>query len=225
VPRGEGLQQGADQPPCSLQLGLRHSRVLFVVKSADEVPAHEITIKVMATLKQIEANRRNAGFSTGPKTPSGRFRSSLNATKHGAYSKKALTPDENEADLAKLERVYVAHYRPPSELELHDVRQLALLDWRLQRFGRLEAEILTLHGYEREHERGTEGFEYGGAGWGMAHDCSKARAVQAVSQVEHRLRRQFLALKAMLDAQLEERVKAGTLLLPNSLTKLVAASN
>ena len=179
----------------------------------------------MATLKQIEANRRNAGLSTGPKTSNGRFRSSLNATKHGAYSNKLLTPDENDTELARLERMYVAHYRPPSELGLHDVRQLAALDWRLQRYPRMEAEILTLHGYERAHERGTEGFEYGGAGWAMAHDCSKARAVQAVSQVENRLRRQFLALKAMLDAQLEERVKTGSLLLPNSLTKLVASSN
>jgi hypothetical protein len=179
----------------------------------------------MATLKQIDANRRNARLSTGPKTSIGRFRSSLNATKHGAHSKNLLTPDENDADLARLERMYVAHYRPPSELELHDVRQLAALDWRLQRYGQMEAEILTLHGYEREHEQGTEGFEYGGAGWGMAHDCSKARGVQAVSQVENRLRRQFLAFRAMLDSQLEERVKAGTLLLPNSLTKLIAASN
>jgi hypothetical protein len=179
----------------------------------------------MATLKQIEANRRNAGLSTGPRTSTGRFRSSLNATKHGAYSKNLLTPDENDADLARLERMYVAHYRPPSELELDDVRQLATLAWRLQRYARLETEILTLHGYEREQERGTEGFEYGGAGWGMAHDCSKARSVQAVSQVEHRLRRQFLALKAMLDSQLEQRVKEGAVLLPNSISKLVAASN
>jgi hypothetical protein len=91
----------------------------------------------------------------------GKFRTSLNATKHGAYSKNALTPDENDAYLAKLERMYVAHYRPPTELDLYDVRKLALLDWRLQRYGRLEAELLTLHGYEREHERGKEGFEYG----------------------------------------------------------------
>ncbi len=217
--------RGLAQQPYSSQLGLRHFRNSLVVRSAGEVPAQEITVKVMATLKQLEANRNNARLSTGPRTSTGKFRSSLNATKHGAYSKKALTPDENEADLVKLERMYVAHYRPPSELELHDVRQLALLDWRLQRFGRLEAEILTLHGFEREHERGTEGFEYGGAGWGMVHDCSKARAVQAVSQVENRLRRQFLALRATLDSQLEQRVKEGTVLLPNSISKLVSASN
>lgn len=37
----------------------------------------------MATQKQIEANRRNAQKSTGPKTHAGRSRSRLNALKHG----------------------------------------------------------------------------------------------------------------------------------------------
>jgi len=46
-----------------------------------------------------------------------------------------------------------------------------------------------------------------------------------VGEVENRMRRQFLASKAMLDSQLEQRIKEGALLVPNSLTKLVAASN
>jgi hypothetical protein len=37
----------------------------------------------MATQRQIEANRRNAQKSTGPKTQAGRDRSRLNALKHG----------------------------------------------------------------------------------------------------------------------------------------------
>src|SRR5258708_4491269 len=106
----------------------------------------------MATLKQIEANRRNSGFSKGPRTSAGKLRSSLNAMKHGAYSKKHLTPDENDQELARLERTYVTHYRPVSELELQEVRKLAALDWRLQRYGRMEGEILMHHGYESETE-------------------------------------------------------------------------
>jgi hypothetical protein len=37
----------------------------------------------MATLKQIEANRRNAKRSTGPRTASGKSTSSHNALRHG----------------------------------------------------------------------------------------------------------------------------------------------
>ena len=37
----------------------------------------------MTTQKQREANRRNAGNSTGPRSPEGKSRSSSNASKHG----------------------------------------------------------------------------------------------------------------------------------------------
>ena len=41
----------------------------------------------MATAAQIEANRRNAQMSTGPKTASGKARASLNSLKHGERAK------------------------------------------------------------------------------------------------------------------------------------------
>ena len=45
----------------------------------------------MASQRQIDANRRNAQKSTGPKTQPGRERSRLNALKHG-LSRKRPTP-------------------------------------------------------------------------------------------------------------------------------------
>ncbi len=45
----------------------------------------------MASQRQIDANRRNAQRSTGPKTQAGRERSRLNALKHG-LSRKLPTP-------------------------------------------------------------------------------------------------------------------------------------
>lgn len=179
----------------------------------------------MSTFKQIDANRRNAKRSTGPRTDAGKFRSSLNATKHGAYSRHLLTPDENDADLERLERKYVAHYRPKSELELEEVKDLAGLAWRIRRCARMEAEVLTAHGYDHEHNSGVEEAYYGGAGWGFIDDCSKARAVQAISQVEDRLRRRHIELKKQLDARLAERAAQQDPLTTLSPEKLVLAGN
>ena len=48
----------------------------------------------MATQAQIEANRRNAAHSTGPKTDEGKARSSQNAITHGFYAKAFVVRDD-----------------------------------------------------------------------------------------------------------------------------------
>ena len=49
----------------------------------------------MTTPAKVEANRRNARKSTGPRTLVGKARSSKNAVRHGLLSRDVLLPDED----------------------------------------------------------------------------------------------------------------------------------
>ena len=53
----------------------------------------------MATIKQINANKKNAKKSTGPKTNLGKIKSSQNAIKHGLNAEKFVVIGENINDL------------------------------------------------------------------------------------------------------------------------------
>ena len=74
--------------------------------------------KVTSSCK-IEANRRNAQRSTGPKTPEGKAKSSQNSITHGIFVKRFLngaapgTVSEIEALVAGIRE----HYKPQEMLE------------------------------------------------------------------------------------------------------------
>jgi hypothetical protein len=164
----------------------------------------------MASERQIAANRKNALRSTGPKTQAGKARASLNALKFGIYSAHFLTPDENEEDFLRLMRTYLAHYQPRGEMEELQVLELLQHQWRLGRYARMEAEILTVHGYERDGNASDVEYHYEGTGWGFTRDCGLSRSVSALNQVEVRTFRKFEKLKQMLDKSLKRHSLFGS---------------
>ena len=56
----------------------------------------------MATIHQIDANRRNALKSTGPKTPEGKAAVSMNSLRHGLRARKVVLPGENREEFNQL---------------------------------------------------------------------------------------------------------------------------
>jgi hypothetical protein len=62
----------------------------------------------MSTPKQIEANKKNALQSTGPKTIEGKIMSSKNSLKHGILSKDLVIKNES---LSELEEIREAVYK------------------------------------------------------------------------------------------------------------------
>jgi hypothetical protein len=78
----------------------------------------------MATLKQIEANRRNALKSTGPKTPEGKAAVSMNALKHGLRARTIVLPNENIEEFHQLCDDLEAEWTPQSRTEQFYVEQM-----------------------------------------------------------------------------------------------------
>ena len=68
--------------------------------------------RLMSTLRQIEANRRNAQKSTGPTSVTGKAASSMNALKTGIHAKSLVLPSENPAELERTRRGLLP--QPPS---------------------------------------------------------------------------------------------------------------
>src|SRR5215208_3456598 len=107
----------------------------------------------MASDKQVQANRRNALKSTGPKTPEGKAAVRLNALKHGLLSRETLLPGEDEEALRELGERLRDELQPGGELENLLVDRVVASYWRLRRLGRVEASIFAWEHYEELAKR------------------------------------------------------------------------
>ena len=92
----------------------------------------------MTSHRQIEANRRNATNSTGPRTTRGKAVVALNAVQHGLLSRQAVIQGESEAELIELGKRLRGQLAPMGELELLLADRIISTAWRLRRAIALE---------------------------------------------------------------------------------------
>jgi hypothetical protein len=95
----------------------------------------------MSSLKQIEANRRNALKSTGPTTPEGKERSRCNAVRHGLSAETVIAALEDTKDYQAFEAAVIADYDAESAVERELVLRLASVLWRLRRATGIETAL------------------------------------------------------------------------------------
>ena len=100
----------------------------------------------MATLKQIEANRRNALKSTGPRTPEGKAVVSLNSLRHGLRARTVVLPGEKRHEFHRLCNDLEAEWQPQSRTEQFYLEQMAVSQWKLTRMEVGEADIFRQAG-------------------------------------------------------------------------------
>src|SRR5258706_7454740 len=97
----------------------------------------------MTSLERIEANRRNATKSTGPRTLEGKAAVALNSQQHGLRSRGVLLKGESEGELSDVAQVLRAQLAPDTELELFLVNGLVATAWRLRRVLSVESALFN----------------------------------------------------------------------------------
>ncbi|HEY3841269.1 MAG TPA: hypothetical protein VGL72_32080 [Bryobacteraceae bacterium] len=97
----------------------------------------------MATLKQIAANRANAKKSTGPCTPQGKAKASLNAISHGFAGGVHFLRDEDPNEFYALQDDLVREYQPATHTEQILIEKMVLNQWLSLRATRLQGITLS----------------------------------------------------------------------------------
>src|SRR5271156_863450 len=98
----------------------------------------------MTSFRQIDANRRNAGKSTGPITEEGKQRSRCNAVRHGLTAETVIGALEDADDYQAFEAAIIADYDAQSAVERELVLRLASALWRLRRATTLERGLFEI---------------------------------------------------------------------------------
>ncbi len=98
----------------------------------------------MTSFRQLEANRRNALRSTGPKTDEGKRRSRFNAVRHGLTAETVVGSLEDAEDYKAFEAIIIADYCAETAVARELVLRLASLLWRLRRATAIEKGLFEL---------------------------------------------------------------------------------
>jgi hypothetical protein len=98
----------------------------------------------MTSFRQIEANRRNALKSTGPKTELGKRQSRRNAVRHGLTAETVIAALEDSEDYRGFEAAIIADYDAQTAVERELVLRLASLLWRIRRATATETDLFQI---------------------------------------------------------------------------------
>ena len=97
-----------------------------------------------SSYRQINANRRNAFKSTGPKTEAGKQVSRCNAVRHGLTAETVIGALEDAEDYKGFEAAITADHDAQSAVERELVLRLASLLWRLRRATTIETGLFEI---------------------------------------------------------------------------------
>jgi hypothetical protein len=157
---------------------------------------------------RVEANRRNALLSTGPKTDAGKQASSRNAIKHGFYTSTLLLPEEDHTQFEALCDRFLDEYRPEGLEETDLVEEMVTLKWRLARLNLMEQGVFN---WSRRWITTKDNPHPTAAAILMkvGDDREMLQSVHRISNLEARLKRDYRRAKDDLRRVQAERKESG----------------
>ena len=161
----------------------------------------------MATIKQINANRKNALLSKGPKTDLGKINSSKNSLKHGLTAKQ-LVIGEDLNEFEKYRDHMIEALKPEGILEEQVVFKIIDVGFRLRRIGGIEAGIynqeILHHEIDEYKQKMAEKIEFKDEelvqssdrsinlkGLAFARDCKYGSAILKLNTIEDKLMNKY----------------------------------
>ncbi len=143
----------------------------------------------MPSQRQIDADRRNAQLSTGPRTPEGRAAVGFNALRHGLTAQTTVLPNENPEEFQELLDAFLSEYQPAGPTETLLVEQMAMASWRLRRMRSLETGLFSLRMSQLSRDENASGLDPRSRAF--AYDASGSRSIETLSRYETRIERSF----------------------------------
>ena len=155
---------------------------------------------------RLRANRENAKKSTGPHTPEGKQRSSLNATRHGILAQVILLPAEDLAAYNTFTADYSAALNPVGAVEIQLAHACADLQFRLHRIAAAEHNLFAI-GHEENGDNWNTGDSESHAALTFADTLRRSKdPIATLTTYEQRLSRRLLqTLKQLRDMQADRR--------------------
>ena len=175
----------------------------------------------MATIKQINANRKNALLSKGPKTDLGKLNSSKNSLKHGLTAKQ-LVIGENLKEFEQYRDQMIEALKPVGILQEQVVFKIIDVGFRLRRIGKIEAGIYNqeiLHHEADEYKNKiaekivfkeeelvqSSDRSINLKGLAFARDCKYGSAILKLNTIEDKLMNKYYRQLDLLKIMQEER--------------------
>ena len=147
-------------------------------------------------------NRENARHSTGPRTPEGKQRASLNAMRHGLTGQTVVSPKDDLSAYLRFTRRFYDDLQPKGVIEMQLVQTIADNSWRLNRARVYENNLLTIGFDEQSGSIDVEDPEIHRALATAKAYRAQAQSLSAISMHEQRVSRQFdRALKQLGEFQ------------------------